>query len=66
MPTETPDPCETYCEHGGICELDKGHEGLHDSRYCQWTDNEAIGKEEADRRLISAEPILGPTIARWT
>ena len=34
--------CISFCSHGGICELDAGHEGLHDSRFCTWTDDEAI------------------------
>lgn len=41
-------PCDTYCEHGGECVLEQGHEGLHDSRYCQWSDADALSKEEAD------------------
>ena len=54
--------CWSYCTHGGVCELDAGHEGLHDSRYCTWTDDEAIDEEEADRRLIEKDPIAGPAI----
>jgi hypothetical protein len=38
----------SYCEHGGTCELDEGHVGLHDSSYCQWTNEKAIDKETAD------------------
>jgi hypothetical protein len=40
--------CDSYCTHGGICELNAGHEGQHDSRYCQWTDAEALSKSDAD------------------
>jgi hypothetical protein len=56
-------PCATYCEHGGVCELSSGHDGKHDSGYCQWTDEQAISREEADRRLIGKDPIMGPAIA---
>jgi hypothetical protein len=45
--------CTTFCSHGGICELDAGHEGLHDSSYCTWTDDEAISRKEADALLVS-------------
>lgn len=41
--------CESYCEHGGICTLDEGHEGMHNSGYCQWS--KGISKEEADEIL---------------
>jgi hypothetical protein len=43
--------CETYCSHGGVCELEAGHAGQHDSRYCQWSDTESIGRDEANRHL---------------
>lgn len=41
-------PCESYCEHGGCCHLPRRHEGLHDSGYCQWDDDRALSKAEAD------------------
>jgi hypothetical protein len=44
--------CNSYCTHGGVCILDKNHEGQHDSRYCQWTDEEAISKEKADELFL--------------
>lgn len=40
--------CKSYCSHGGRCVLDAGHDGLHDSRYCQWADAEALTREQAD------------------
>lgn len=46
-------PCRSYCQHGGVCELAAGHEGLHDSRYCTWTDAESIAKDHADAILAS-------------
>jgi hypothetical protein len=50
--TETwEDSCSTYCSHGGVCTLSRGHDGLHDSRYCKWSDEEAISREEADEIL---------------
>lgn len=48
--------CETYCEHGGICDLEKGHEGLHDTGYCKFA--EGTSKEIADTLFIQkAGPI---------
>jgi hypothetical protein len=49
-------PCDSYCEHGGVCDLDLGHEGLHDSRYCQWDDAHALSKADADAVLIAKAP----------
>jgi hypothetical protein len=37
----------------GVCVLDQGHEGLHDSRYCQWSDAEALTRDAADAILAS-------------
>lgn len=48
--------CESYCSHGGVCELDPGHEGLHDSSFCQWADAEALTKEAADQKLLDKGP----------
>jgi len=56
-------PCDSYCEHGGVCELELGHEGLHDSRYCQWDDAHALTKAEADEILCATNPVSGPMIA---
>ena len=43
--------CKSYCQHGGRCESDAGHDGLHDSGYCTWTDAEALTHEAADEVL---------------
>lgn len=40
--------CHSYCSHGGYCTLDNGHEGQHDSGYCQWSDEDSLSKPEAD------------------
>lgn len=40
--------CGSYCSHGGRCVLDGDHDGLHDSKYCTWTDAEALSREDAD------------------
>ncbi len=48
--------CDNYCSHGGVCVLDKGHKGEHDSRYCQWSDKESLSKEKADEVLIGKYP----------
>ena len=50
------DFCETYCSHGGVCELDAGHEGPHDSGYCTWTNEEAISRDAADELLAARGP----------
>jgi hypothetical protein len=43
--------CDSYCSHGGRCVMHPGHGGLHDSRYCTWTDAEALSREQADEVL---------------
>lgn len=48
--------CNSYCSHGGVCELSRGHDGLHDSSYCEWSDEEAISREDADEILSSKGP----------
>jgi hypothetical protein len=48
------EPCNSYCEHGGICMRERGHEGLHDSEYCQWDDAHALTEEDADRAIAEA------------
>lgn len=48
--------CNSFCSHGGCCMLDAGHEGLHDSTYCTWTDDEALTEEEADKVLAENNP----------
>ena len=55
--------CWSYCSHGGVCTLDEGHEGLHDSEYCTWADAQALTKEAADAVFLrkggsTAEAIL--------
>jgi len=45
--------CESYCSHGGRCELAPGHAGLHDSSYCTWTDADALTREQADDVLAT-------------
>lgn len=47
--------CMTYCTHGGICELESGHDGLHDSSYCQWPDTQSATRRDADE-ILSAKP----------
>lgn len=44
--------CWAYCSHGGVCEKEAGHEGLHDTRYCTWADAEALTKEAADQIFL--------------
>lgn len=45
--------CPAYCKHGGVCELDEGHRGLHDSRYCTWDDAETVSAAKADAILLA-------------
>lgn len=45
--------CLAYCSHGGVCNREDGHEGKHDSDYCQWTDEESISYDEAQSRLAA-------------
>lgn len=57
-------PCGSCCPHGGICPMDSGHDGPHDSGYCTWTDDEAISRVEADAILLtSGNPIAAPLLA---
>lgn len=49
--------CDHRCGHGGTCVLPLEHNGLHDSRYCQWTDEESIPKEEADLIFMAVSPL---------
>lgn len=43
--------CDSYCKHGGVCTLEKGHKGKHNSNYCTWDKKESLTKEEADKLL---------------
>ena len=56
-------PCENYCEHGGVCVLNDGHKGKHDSRYCKWDSDKSLSKEKADKILIAKDPIIGKLTA---
>jgi hypothetical protein len=47
--------CDSYCSHGGRCERARGHGGLHDSSFCQWTDADALTREQADMVLMVTE-----------
>ena len=46
--------CGHYCSHGGICELPFGHEGQHDSGYCQWDSADSLTEEQADALLAES------------
>lgn len=48
--------CISYCQHGGVCERERGHDGKHDSGYCEWTDAEAVTKAEGDALARAASP----------
>lgn len=49
-------PCDSYCQHGGVCVLNLGHEGLHTSRYCEWDDAHALDRETADAVYLAKNP----------
>lgn len=51
--------CVSYCSHGGVCILDAGHEGQHDSDYCQWGDSEALDKTTADALFYAKAGVQG-------
>lgn len=61
----TNDLCESYCSHGGACPLPPGHEGRHDSGYCQWTDDEAITREQAQQILAGRGPRGRRMARKW-
>ncbi len=52
---EEEEVCRSYCSHGGVCALPPGHEPPHDSKYCRWTDEEALTKAEADE-ILAGKP----------
>ncbi len=43
--------CDHYCNHGGVCMDQLDHEGLHNDGYHEWSSEESISKEVADRIL---------------
>ena len=45
--------CQTYCPHGGVCVLNKYHDGPHTSEYCEWSDEDSISHTDADERLAA-------------
>lgn len=55
--------CDSYCEHGGVCMREFGHDGLHDSKYCQWDDEHALSKEDANAVFRGKSPIAEAVIA---
>lgn len=54
--------CNSFCSHGGVCELDLDHGGLHDSGYCQWADAEALTRDAADA-VLRARGAEGEAVA---
>lgn len=55
--------CQSYCSHGGQCVLMPGHVVKHKSQACEgdptaceWTDDEAISRAQADRLLMMRGP----------
>jgi len=54
--------CDSYCEHGAVCALYEGHDGEHDSNFCQWTDETAISREEANAIYLASGDPLAPLI----
>lgn len=56
--------CESYCSHGGVCKLEPGHDGLHDTGYCTWSDAEALSEVEANE-VLREKPGGDDVIAFW-
>lgn len=56
--------CNVFCSHGGVCTLDLGHDGLHDSKYCTWSDEESLTRAEADE-VLSDKPGGSSVVATW-
>ena len=53
--------CNANCKHGGVCEGVLGHEGPHNSGYCQWESKDSISQEQADeimRRKAYPEALI--------
>ena len=45
-------PCMSYCKHGGVCIKDATDKhNWHDSNYCQWSDEDSLDREEANKIL---------------
>jgi hypothetical protein len=39
--------CNEVCTHGGVCDLNKGHEGKHSAGgYCEWEGYSGVSQEE--------------------
>ena len=56
--------CHSYCKHGGVCTLEPGHEGKHNSTYCDWTDEEALTRDQAND-VLALDP-AGAAIAMFS
>jgi len=60
--------CLKYCQHGGACSREPGHEGLHNTKQpsrpdagycCDFSDEQSIPKEEADMVVRAGMSLLG-------
>lgn len=52
-------PCNRRCVHGGVCDLDRGHAGMHSaSGYCRFSDDEAISDLDGDLLFAGQQPEL--------
>ena len=54
--------CGRRCCHGGCCILPEGHEGNHDTEFCQFSEAEALSDEDGDNLAISKRPDIEPLI----
>lgn len=59
------EPCESYCEHGGVCVLSFGHKDKHNSGYCRWTDENALPKDEADALYIQKGGVIAESMLKF-
>jgi hypothetical protein len=60
--------CSKVCTHGGVCDLDEGHNGQHSaSGYCTWNGDSGLSAEEADDmfRIKSAEQGIPSSIVEF-
>ena len=56
-------PCGANCPHGGCCVLDRGHGGLHDTRYCRFTDAQSLTDAAADALYLANYPDMAGMVA---
>lgn len=52
------DTCMARCSHGGVCTLDRNHQGLHDAGgYCSFTEEERLPDAVGDALYFAKSPL---------